>query len=57
MALGSAIEWTESTWNPVTGCTKVSPACTNKKKAGRLLDGRVWSEMPRVWAAAGALAC
>jgi protein gp37 len=27
MALKSAIEWTESTWNPVTGCTKVSPGC------------------------------
>lgn len=25
----SAIEWTESTWNPLTGCTKVSPGCTN----------------------------
>jgi len=24
---GSAIEWTESTWNPVTGCSKVSPGC------------------------------
>jgi len=23
----SRIEWTESTWNPVTGCTKVSPGC------------------------------
>ncbi len=23
----SAIEWTESTWNPVTGCTKLSPGC------------------------------
>ena len=23
----SGIEWTESTWNPVTGCTKVSPGC------------------------------
>jgi protein gp37 len=23
----SKIEWTESTWNPVTGCTKVSPGC------------------------------
>lgn len=23
----SAIEWTESTWNPVTGCDKVSPGC------------------------------
>ena len=27
MAQGSAIEWTQSTWNPVTGCTKVSPGC------------------------------
>jgi len=23
----SKIEWTEATWNPVTGCTKVSPGC------------------------------
>ena len=23
----SRIEWTEATWNPVTGCTKVSPGC------------------------------
>jgi len=23
----SPIEWTESTWNPVTGCTKISPGC------------------------------
>lgn len=27
MAERSAIEWTDSTWNPVTGCTKVSPGC------------------------------
>jgi protein gp37 len=27
MSQGSSIEWTESTWNPVTGCTKVSPGC------------------------------
>ncbi len=27
MAKGSDIEWTESTWNPVTGCTKISPGC------------------------------
>jgi len=27
MAHGSSIEWTESTWNPVTGCTKISPGC------------------------------
>ena len=27
MATRSAIEWTESTWNPVTGCKKISPGC------------------------------
>ena len=27
MARGSTIEWTEATWNPVTGCDKVSPGC------------------------------
>jgi protein gp37 len=27
MAAQSKIEWTESTWNPVTGCTKISPGC------------------------------
>ena len=27
MAAKSRIEWTEVTWNPVTGCTKVSPGC------------------------------
>ena len=25
----STIEWTDSTWNPVTGCTKVSPGCAH----------------------------
>jgi len=25
----SPIEWTDSTWNPVTGCSKVSPGCAN----------------------------
>ena len=25
----SKIEWTESTWNPVTGCNKISPGCKN----------------------------
>jgi len=27
MAINSGIEWTETTWNPVTGCTKISPGC------------------------------
>ena len=29
MADGSAIEWTDATWNPTTGCTKVSPGCAH----------------------------
>ena len=36
----SSIEWTEYTWNPTTGCTKISPGCKNcyaEKMAGRLL--------------------
>ena len=27
MASNSSIEWTEATWNPVTGCTKISTGC------------------------------
>jgi protein gp37 len=29
MAAKTTIEWTEATWNPVTGCTKLSPGCDN----------------------------
>ena len=29
MSANSSIEWTEATWNPVTGCTKVSPGCAH----------------------------
>jgi len=39
VAQGSGIEWTESTWNPVTGCTKISPGCKHcyaKRMAERL---------------------
>ena len=27
MATNSGIEWTDATWNPVTGCSKISPGC------------------------------
>ena len=29
MAQKSEIEWTDATWNPVTGCTKIGPGCDN----------------------------
>ena len=39
MATNSSIEWTEATWNPVTGCTKISPGCLHcyaERMASRL---------------------
>jgi protein gp37 len=39
MSQKSTIEWTESTWNPVTGCTKISTGCKHcyaERMAGRL---------------------
>jgi protein gp37 len=27
MSLNSPIEWTDPTWNPIRGCTKISPGC------------------------------
>jgi len=39
MATHSSIEWTESTWNPLTGCTKISPGCKHcyaERMAARL---------------------
>src|SRR3954466_5165312 len=29
MADGSSIEWTDATWNPVRGCTKITAGCDN----------------------------
>lgn len=40
MADKSRIEWTEATWNPITGCSVVSPGCTNCY-AMRLAGGRL----------------
>ncbi len=39
MSTSSSIEWTEATWNPVTGCDKVSSGCRNcyaERMSGRL---------------------
>jgi protein gp37 len=38
----TSIEWTDKSWNPVVGCSIVSPGCANcyaMKQAGRMLDG------------------
>lgn len=29
VAVNTRIEWTEATWNPITGCTKITDGCTN----------------------------
>jgi len=41
MAANSSIEWTESTWNPVTGCTKISAGCDHcyAERMARRLQG------------------
>lgn len=42
MAFNSEIEWTDASWNPVTGCTPISPGCANcyAKKMALRLAGR-----------------
>jgi protein gp37 len=45
MSSRSSIEWTEMTWNPVTGCSKVSQGCKNcyaERMAKRLQSMGVW---------------
>lgn len=47
MSSSSAIEWTDATWNPVTGCSRVSPGCAHcyalelAPKLRRFAQGRV----------------
>lgn len=40
--MGTKIEWTEVTWNPITGCTKISEGCKNcyAEKMSKRLAGR-----------------
>ncbi len=41
MGSSTPIEWTEATWNPVTGCTKISPGCQHcyAERLARRLQG------------------
>lgn len=49
MATKSKIEWTDQTWNPVTGCTKVSPGCAHcyAERMHRRLQGKGVAEYAR----------
>lgn len=42
MSAGTKIEWTDATWNPVTGCSKVSPGCKHcyAERMAKRLAGR-----------------
>lgn len=43
----SAIEWTDATWNPVRGCSRVSEGCRNcyaERMAGRFSGPGLWAE-------------
>jgi len=52
----SKIEWTDETWNPVTGCSKVSPGCENcyaeRQALGRLKGSEGYPGLP--WTARNA---
>ena len=42
------IEWTDQTWNPTTGCTKVSPGCKNcyaKRLFPKVYPGREFEDV------------
>lgn len=45
MGTQTSIAWTDSSWNPVTGCTKVSSGCANCY-AERLSLEKGWSDVP-----------
>jgi len=44
MATNSHIEWTDATWNPVTGCSKISPAANTVMRSASPCASRRWTE-------------
>lgn len=51
MADKSKIEWTDATWNPATGCTKVSPGCANcyAERMTKRMGSRVHGTISPSW--------
>ena len=51
MADGSAIEWTEATWNPTTGCDRLSAGLRSLLRAhlGEAAQGNGCTEVPERW--------
>ena len=49
MSDGTGIEWTEATWNPTTGCDRVSAGCDNcyALTLARRLQGDGQSQVPK----------
>lgn len=48
MSSKSSIEWTDATWNPITGCTKISEGCKNcyaERIAKRFWKGRPFNQI------------
>lgn len=57
MAQATSIEWTDATWNPVTGCSKVSPGCANcyaEAVTARYAGRPGWIGEHRLWTPANA---
>lgn len=42
MGQATSIEWSEMTWNPATGCSKVSPGCAHCYAVGDLGDRKAF---------------
>ncbi len=56
MGQASEIEWTDATWNPVTGCTKIGPGATTAMPSGSPNAGGASTDIPTSRASTCALA-
>ncbi|MDN3267057.1 DUF5131 family protein [Streptomyces sp. MA15] len=49
MADTTAIEWTDATWNPVTGCTRISLSCDTHDRLDRVAPEGQRPTWRRIW--------